>query len=50
MKRGMEIMAEYINLEKLIALKNNVEYMWYDLYDLEDFLADVKKRMFCRCG
>lgn len=36
-------MAEYINLEKLIALKNNVEYMWYDLYDLEDFLADVKK-------
>lgn len=36
-------MAEYINLEKLIALKSNGEYMWYDLYDLEDFLADVKK-------
>lgn len=36
-------MAEYINLEKLIALKSNNEYMWYDLYDLEDFLADVKK-------
>jgi hypothetical protein len=37
-------MAEYINLEKLIALKNNVEYMCYDLYDLEDFIADVKKQ------
>lgn len=36
-------MVEYINLKKLIELKNKVEYMCYDLYDLEDFLADVKK-------
>lgn len=36
-------MAEYISVEKLIELKNNVKHMHYDLYDLEDFLADVKK-------